>query len=115
MQAANNVEFSGAFANALFGSLIDFFQGVGVGAGRVLIAAKGAEFAVRHADVGGIDVAGDVEIGDVAVFFFTDVIGEPSDCQQIGRAIEVDAIFEGEAFAGEDFVGDGLQSLVGED
>src|SRR5882762_518692 len=114
MQAANDVEFGGAFANALFRTLIDFFQSVGVGTGRVRIAAKGAEFAVRHANVGRIDVAINVEIGDVAVFFFADVVGEPADGQQIGRAIEVDAVFEREAFVGEDFARDGLQSFIGE-
>ena len=47
-----------------------------------------------HADVGGIDVAVDVVIGDVAVALFADVIGQPADSEQIGRAVERHAIVE---------------------
>ena len=62
MQAADHVKFGGAFAHALFGALINFFERESVRAGRVGVAAKGAQLAVRDADVGGIDVAIDVEI-----------------------------------------------------
>jgi hypothetical protein len=40
---------------------------------------------MRHADVGRIDVTVDVEIGDVAVLFFADVVGEPADREQVGE------------------------------
>ncbi len=61
MQAADHVEFRGAFAHALFGALVNFFERERVGARRVGIAAKGAQLAMRDADVGGIDVAIHVE------------------------------------------------------
>ena len=70
MQAADDVKFRGAFGDAVTGTLIDFFERKVVGAGCIGRTAKGAEFAVRDADVGGVDVAIDVEIGDVAVAFF---------------------------------------------
>ena len=114
MQAANHVEFGGAFADALFGALVDFFEREGVGAGSVGIASESAQLAVGDAHVGGIDVAIDVEIGDVAVAFFAYVIGEPADGEKIGRAIQRDAIFEREALAGENFCGDGFQGSVGD-
>ena len=78
------------------------------------IAAKGAKLAVRDADVGGIDVAIDVVIGDVAVALFADVVGQPADGKQIGRLVERDAVVKGEALAREDFVGDGFQVRVGD-
>jgi len=53
-------------------------------------------------------VAIDVVIGDVAVFSFPDVIGEPTDGEKIGRAIQLDAFVEGKAFARSDFVRDWL-------
>ena len=85
MQSANNVEFGCAFANALLGALINFFEGVSVGARRVGVAAERTQLAMRHADVGRIDVTVDVEIGDVAVLFFADVVGEPADREQVGE------------------------------
>src|ERR1700693_2992454 len=93
MQAANHVEFSGAFAHALFSALINFFEGEGIGAGGVVVASKSAQFAVGHAHVGGIDVPVDVEIGDVPVAFFAYVIGQPAHGEEIGRAIQRDAVF----------------------
>src|SRR6266705_6991689 len=107
MQAADDVKFGRAFPDALVGALINFVEGVRVGAGRVGIAAKRAEFAVGNADVGRIDVAIDVVVGDVAVFPFPDVIGKPADGEKVGRAIQLDAFVEGEAFARADFVRDG--------
>ena len=83
MQAADDVKFRGAFGDAVTGALVNFFESEGVGAGRIGRAAKGAELAVRDADVGGIDVAIDVEIGDVAVLFFADVVREPAYRQKI--------------------------------
>src|SRR6476661_1747763 len=73
MQTANDVEFGGAFAHALFGALVDFFESERVSAGNVGIAAEGAQFAMRDAYVGGVDVAIDVEVGDVAVALFANV------------------------------------------
>ena len=114
MQAANDVKFRGAFAHALIGTFIHFFERESVCARGSGIAAKGAELAMRHADIGGIDVAIDVVIGDVAVALFANEIGQPAHGQQIGRAIERHAIVEGEAFARQHLIGDGLQAFVSE-
>ena len=112
MQAADHVEFGGAFAHALLGALPDFLEREGVGAGRVGIAAEGAQLAMRHADVGGIDVAIDVEVADVAVALLANVVGEPAEGQQVGRAVEREAVVGVQALAGQDFLGDGLQPRV---
>ena len=110
MQAADHVKFGGAFADALFGALPDLFEREGVGAGRVGVAAEGAELAMRHADVGRIDVPVDVEVADVAVALLANVIGEPAEREQVGRAIERDAVVEAEPLAGHHFGGDGLRA-----
>src|SRR5262245_28702553 len=115
MQAADDVEFGGSFADTLFGALVNLFQRKIVSAGGIGIAAEGTEFAVRNANVGGIDVAVDVVISDVAVFFLANVIGEPAYGEQVRRTVELDAIVEAETLAGENFVGYGPQTLVGED
>ena len=101
MQAADNVNFRGAFANALRRALVHFFEGEGVSAGGSGIAAESAELAMGHTNVRGIDVAVDVVISDVAVALFADVIGQPADGEQIGRFVESDAVVEGQALAGE--------------
>src|SRR3981189_488815 len=89
VQTTDDVKFSGAFANALLGALVNFIQRKCVRAGGVWIAAECAEFAVRDADVGRIDVPVDVVIGDAAMFFLADVIREPADGEKIGRAMEL--------------------------
>ncbi len=83
MQSADDVKFSCTFANPLLGALIDFVQRIGVGTGRIGIAAKSAQFAMRHANIGRINVAVDVEVRHVAVLVFAHVVREPSDGQQV--------------------------------
>src|SRR5580700_4785642 len=110
MQAADDVEFGDGVpsigAPAVASDLPDLFERHGVGLGILGSLAEGAEAATGDAYVGGIDVAVDVEIGDVAVHALTHAISEPADAEQIGRAVEGDAIVETEANAGVDFLGD---------
>ena len=112
MQAANDVKFRGAFGDALRGALPDFVQREGVSAGSVGRASKGAQLAMRHANIGGIDVAIDVEVGDVAVALFADVICEPANAEQIVRFVEREAVIGGEAFASEHLFRDGIEARV---
>jgi len=99
VQAADNVKFGCTFANALVGALVDFVECVGVCARRIGIAAERTEFAMRDANVGRIDVAVDVVVGDVAVLFLADVVGEPADSEKVRRTIELDAVVKRKAFA----------------
>ena len=114
MQSADHVEFRGAGADAFLGALPDFIERESVSAGGIGIASESAKFAMRDANICRIDVAIDVEIADVAVARFADVVGEPADGEKVGRAIESDAVGGGEALAGQNFVGDGLQTRVGD-
>ena len=112
MQAADHMEFRRAFAHALFRALVDFLERERVRAGRIGVAAKSAQLAVRDADIRGIDVAIHVEEAGVAVQLFAHVIGEPAGGQQVRGTIQSDAVFGGQALAGENFVRDGLQLRV---
>ena len=47
---------------------------------------------MRDTDVRWIDVTVYVEVGDAAVFFFADVIGEPADGEQVRRTVKFDAV-----------------------
>ena len=112
MQTADHVKFRGAFARALLGALPDLFQRKGVRARRVGVAAKRAQLAVRHADVGGIDVPVDVEVADVAVPLLAHVVGQPAQRQQVRRAIQRQAVVEVQALAGQHLIGDRPQPRV---
>ena len=79
MEAAHNVKLRGAFTHTLSGALVHFFQCESVGARGSRIAPEGAQLTMGDANVGGIDVAIDVVIGDVAVTLFPNEIGEPAD------------------------------------
>src|ERR1700680_5143934 len=114
MQSADDVKFRGAFADAFLRALIDFLKSKIVCAGGVGIAAESAEFAMCDADVGGIDVAIDVVIGEVAVALLANVVGEPAYGEKIGRAVEGDAVINGQTHTGQNFVGDWPQSRVGD-
>ena len=97
MEAADDVKFGGAFADALSRAFVNFFERESVSAGRAGIAAKSAKLAVSDANVGGIDVAVDVVIRDVAMALFANIVGEPADSEQVGRVIQRHAIVEAEA------------------
>ena len=92
MQAADDVKFRGAFGDAFARALPHFIQSEGVSAGRIERASKSAKLAMRHANICGIDVAIDVEIGDVAVAFFADVIREPAYPQKIVLFVKREAV-----------------------
>jgi hypothetical protein len=66
-------------------------------AGRVLLAAEGAQAARGDANVGVVDVPVDVEVGDVAVHALAHVIGQPADRQNVAGAVERNAVVEAEA------------------
>src|ERR1039457_6984225 len=87
-RAANDVKLRDRLAVAGSGGAPDFFQRHGVGAGGILLAAEGAQAAGRHANIGVVDVAGHVEVGDGTVHPLANVVRQPTDCQDVTRAIE---------------------------
>src|SRR5882762_11949103 len=69
---------------------------------------------MRDAYVGRIDVAIDVEKAGIAVTLLADGIREPANGEQVGRAIERDAVLEAQALSCENLVRNRLQPLVGD-
>ena len=112
MQSADDVEFGDGLGVSGGCGLESFFQRHGVGAGRVFLAAEGAQTAGGHADVGRIDVAVDVEVGLVAVHAFAHVVGQPADGEDVAGAVEREGVLLAEAFAGQHFLLDGVQARV---
>jgi len=113
MQPADDMEFGGAFANALLRALVNFIEGIGVGPGSTGIASEGAQLAVGYADIGRVDVPIDVEVGDSAVALFSNVIGQPANRQEIRRPVQRNPVINAEAVTREYSLGDGLKPVVG--
>ena len=106
MQPADDVELGDGFAPALAGALPDLLERHGVGLGIVRPLAEGAQAATGHADVGGVDVAVDVEIRHVAVQPLAHQVGQVAERQDVGGAVERDAVVERQPLAGLDLLED---------
>ena len=83
MQAADDVELGDRFGVSGGGRLQRLFQRHGVGAGRILLAAEGAEPAGRDAHVRRIDMAVDVEVRLVAMHPLAHEVGHPAHGQNV--------------------------------
>src|SRR5580704_9521530 len=112
MESADDVELGDGLGISGSGGFKSFFERHGVGAGHVLFAAEGAQAAGGDTDIGGIDVAIDVEVGAVAVEALADVVGHPSDGENVAGAVERERVFGGEAFAGKHFGVNRLETRV---
>ena len=94
MQSADDVKLRDCLGITGSRGLECFFEGHGVGAGRIFLAPKCTQAAGCHANVGRIQVAVDVEVRLVTVHAFANVVGEPADRQNVASAIEGESIFE---------------------
>src|SRR5450631_3548832 len=112
MQSADNVKFGDRLAVSRGCGLESFLQRHGVGAGRVLLAPKSTQAAGRHADVGRIQVAVDVEIRRVPVHPLADMIGQPAYGQDVTRAIKDEGVVDREALPRKDLFVDRLKPSV---
>src|ERR1700724_2732556 len=108
MQTSDDMELGHCFGVARGGGLPCLFEGHGVSGGIALGTAKGAQAAVSHADISGIDVAMDVEVGDVAMHPLAHMVSQPADGQDVAGAVERYAIFEGQTLFSEDLLRNGL-------
>src|SRR6267142_2397078 len=112
MQAADNVELGDSFRVAGCGCLPSFFQCHGVGAGLIFLTAKCAEATGGHADIRGIDMPIDVEIADVAVLLFANMVCEPADGQEVARAKQGKTVVKVQTLASHNFGSDRLEGAV---
>ena len=89
MQPAHDVKFGDGFAPAFARALPHLVERHGVSLGIAHALAEGAQPATGHAHVGGVDVAVDVEISDVAVQPLAHQVGQVAqapECRGCGRA-----------------------------
>ena len=97
MQPADDVELGDRLAPALAGAVPDLFERHGVRLGIARLLAERAQPATRHADVGRIDVAVDVEVGDVAVQPLAHEVGQVAERQDVAGAVQRQAVLEATA------------------
>ena len=88
MQAAHNVKFRDRLAPAFARRLPDLFERHRVRIRIALLLAERAQPATRHADIGRIDMAVDVEIRDIAMHAFAHDVGQVAQRQHVARAVE---------------------------
>src|SRR5580765_6637218 len=112
MESTDDMELGDGFSVASACSLPGLFKRHGVSACLALLAAEGAETAGGNADVRRVDVPVDVEVSDVSVEFFADVIGEPTDSEDVAATIERHAVVEAEPHTGEDLLGNRAEGGV---
>src|SRR5262245_5299297 len=115
MQSADDVKLGDRFAPAAPRVLPGLLQGHGVRLGVLGFLAERAQLATRYAHVGGVDVAVDIKESAIAVETLADLIGEPADTKQIGRAVERYAFVISEPFAGFHLGANRLQACVFKD
>ena len=100
VQAADDVEFGDGFGVAGSRGLPRLIESHGVTGGVALFAAEGAKLAGRHAHIGGVDVAIDVEVGHVAVHPLAHMVGQPAHGKHVAGAIENQAVVRTEPLPG---------------
>src|SRR5438552_16113251 len=88
MQAPDDVKLRNRFCVTRGRSLESFLESHGVGSRRVFFPAEGAQTASGNTNIGGIDMAVDVEICPVAVHSLAHGIGHPSDREGIPAAVK---------------------------
>ena len=112
MQPADDVELGDGLAPAFAGALPHLFERHGVGLGIAHALAESAQAATGHAHIGGVDVAVDVEVGDVAVQALPHQVGQVAERQDIGGAVERQAVVERKPLAGFHLSANGIKTAI---
>src|ERR1700733_12059198 len=112
MQSADDVKLGHGLAVSGSRDFESLVKRHGVGAGRILFAAKSAQPAGRHAYVSRIDFAIDVEIRLIRMHALADMICHPSNSEHIASAIESERVAEIETVASHHLGVDGFQPRV---
>ena len=112
MQSADDVELGDRFAPALARDMPDLLERHGVGLRILGSLAERAQPATGHADIGGIDVAVDVEVSDVAVQALAHQVGHVAERENVRGPVERDAVVVGQALARLHLLEDRLQPRI---
>src|SRR5437879_5369366 len=109
MQSADDVELGDRLAVARTCSLESFVESHGIGSGRVFLASERAQAARGDANIGGIDVAVDVEIGFIAVPTLTHMVRHPARGEDVAGAVQGECVVNTEPLAAKDLGMDRLK------
>ncbi len=112
MEPADNVKLRNRLGVSGGRRLPGLFERHGVPGRIALLAAEGAELASRHANIRGIDMAIDVEIGHIAMHLFPHIIRKPANSQHVLRPVERDSVFKAEPLPGKYLRSDRLERWV---
>src|ERR1019366_2907037 len=112
VQAADDVKLRDRFGVTGSSGVPDFVQRHGVGARGILLAAEGAQAAGGHANIGVVNVAVDVEVGDVPVHPLANVVRQPADRQDVTGAVKRQRVAARQALVRHHFVMNGRQARV---
>src|SRR5438552_5918206 len=112
MQAPDDVKLRNRFCVTRGRSLESFLESHGVGSRRVFFSAEGAQTASGNTNIGGIDMAVDVEICPVAVHSLAHGIGHPSDSEDIAAAVKGEPVLRIKALPGKNLFRDRLKLRV---
>src|SRR5579864_953108 len=112
MQSAHNVEFRHSFGVTRSRCLVSLFQRHRIRARSILLPAKRAQSARRHANVRRIDMPVDVEISLVAVHPFAHRVRHPTDGKDVSGPIKSQRIIGVQALAGNNLGVDWLNAPI---
>src|SRR5579862_5547983 len=112
MQAAHDMKFGDGFTVAISGLMPDLFERHRVCFRIAFLLAERAQLATGDTDIGGIDVAIDVEVSLVAVKAFANLIRHPADPQQIRSPINRQPVLKGQPLSGSDLSADRFETRI---
>ena len=113
VQSAHDVQFGGTRFGSLDGLLSNLIDRVLVGTLVATFPVKGTEGAAEGTDVRVVDVAVDVEPGDVPVHSPSDEVGQCAHRVDVFGLVEKKSVLAGEPGPFQDPVDDACQTLVG--
>src|SRR3989442_11060521 len=112
MQPADDVKLGNRFGVSGSGGLESFLESHGVGSRRVFFSAEGAQTASGNTNIGGIDMAVDVEVCPIAMHSLAHRISQPSHCEDVTTAIECERVIRIEALPGRNLFRHGLKLRI---
>ena len=92
--------------------LPSLFQRHGVACLVALLAPKGAQPAVRHANIRRVDVPVDVEVGHIPVHPLAHMVSQPAHSQHVRGTIKRNPVVELQPLASQNFAGNRLKPRI---
>src|SRR5258708_2457588 len=112
MQSADNMKLGDSFAVSGSRSLKSLIERHGVGAGRILLASESAQTASCDTNVGGIDVAIDIEISLIPVHTLAHMVRHPPHGKNVAGAVKRERIVRAQPLTRQNFSVNRLQACI---